>query len=100
MKNITTNIILLFFSILASLIIAELSTLFFLGPRLTVEVEETGLYFYKPNQRGWYYLDLPQAKINNLSYRGENTYDLNEKKTTAFIGDSITFGWGLEEKQT
>lgn len=55
-------------------IIAEVSSRMIIGKRLIVQVEEDGLYHFKPNQEGWYShrLRTPHAKINDVGARGEN----------------------------
>lgn len=40
------------------------------------------------------------VQINNLGFRGPNTTIKKQKKRVAVIGDSFTFGWGVEWQQT
>lgn len=39
-------------------------------------------------------------RINNLGFRGENTSIQKKKKRVVLIGDSFTFGWGLQLEDT
>ncbi|MBU1203999.1 MAG: hypothetical protein KKG60_02935 [Nanoarchaeota archaeon] len=85
-------------------LILEISCMVIVGKRLIVEVEENGLYYFKPNQDGWYShrLRVPSARINNIGARGEDIeLDLlNTTKKYIFLGDSFTFGWELSDEQT
>jgi len=40
------------------------------------------------------------VRINNLGFRGPNTTFAKQKRRAVFIGDSFTFGWGVEETET
>jgi hypothetical protein len=40
------------------------------------------------------------VRINNLGFRGPNATIAKQKKRAVFIGDSFTFGWGVEETET
>jgi lysophospholipase L1-like esterase len=40
------------------------------------------------------------VNINNLGFRGENTSVRKSKKRVLLIGDSFTFGWGVELEET
>ena len=40
------------------------------------------------------------VKINNLGFRGANTTIKKTKKRVLLIGDSFTFGWGVELQET
>jgi lysophospholipase L1-like esterase len=40
------------------------------------------------------------VKINNLGFRGPVTAIQKTKKRVLFIGDSFTFGWGVEDHET
>lgn len=40
------------------------------------------------------------VRINNLGFRGPNASFVKQKKRVIFIGDSFTFGWGVEEQET
>ncbi len=39
-------------------------------------------------------------RINNLGFRGSNTSSEKQRKRVLLIGDSFTFGWGVELEQT
>ncbi len=53
-------------------------------------------YFFKTNY------ETKKIKINNLGFRKKNFVEETSKniKKIAFIGDSFTFGWGLNEEET
>ncbi|MDP6907891.1 MAG: hypothetical protein QF371_00220, partial [Flavobacteriales bacterium] len=40
------------------------------------------------------------VRINNLGFRGSNTTVKKARKRVVIIGDSFTFGWGVEEDAT
>lgn len=40
------------------------------------------------------------VRINNLGFRGENISSQKKKKRVVFIGDSFTFGWGVQLEDT
>lgn len=40
------------------------------------------------------------VRINNLGFRGANTTVKKTRKRVLIIGDSFTFGWGVEEDET
>lgn len=85
-------------------LIGEVFCRIFIGKRLIAEVEESGLYYFEPNQNGWYthILGIPTARINNIGARGQdiNLEELNKTKKYVFLGDSFTFGWILADKET
>ncbi|MDD5254392.1 MAG: SGNH/GDSL hydrolase family protein [Candidatus Nanoarchaeia archaeon] len=81
--------------------IAETFSRAIIGKRLIVTVEESGLYYFNPNQEGWYSysLKVPKARINNIGARGSDIEETNKTKYV-FFGDSFTFGWGLNDNET
>jgi lysophospholipase L1-like esterase len=40
------------------------------------------------------------VKVNNLGFRGPNTTLQNKGRRVAVMGDSFTFGWGVEDDET
>lgn len=40
------------------------------------------------------------VRINNLGFRGPNATIAKQRKRAIVIGDSFTFGWGVEEEET
>ncbi len=40
------------------------------------------------------------VNINNLGFRGPNTTATKQRRRAVIIGDSFTFGWGVEETET
>jgi hypothetical protein len=85
-------------------LIGEVFSRVLIGKRLIVDVEENGLYYFKPNQKGWYShkISIPKARINNIGARGPDVdlEILDETRQYVFIGDSFTFGWEIEDSET
>ncbi|OGQ46302.1 MAG: hypothetical protein A3H42_04600 [Deltaproteobacteria bacterium RIFCSPLOWO2_02_FULL_46_8] len=93
---------LLIFSLVFSFLIGEIFCRMVFGERLIMQFEKDGLYYFRPNQNGWYLLNYPRARINNLSARGSDVDEIrmNRDKKFVFLGDSFTFGWLLSDTET
>ena len=86
-----------------------LSLIFFLGMTVSVDrfygaflmPETSSLLFpsYSKAEHNTAEFDLA-VQINNLGFRGPNTTIQKQKKRVVVIGDSFTFGWGVEWQQT
>lgn len=92
----------LFISFLLSFLVAESFCRLLFGKRLVMHYEKSGLYYFEPNQHGWYLLGYPPAKINNIGARGDNldVKNMRERGKVVFLGDSVTFGWLLADNET
>lgn len=97
-----SKIILLSASVLVSFFAGELICKKTIGTRLIPHQEKNGLYYFQPNQYGWYLLGHPSARINNIGARGEDVAidKIRRKKKFIFLGDSFTFGWMLSDWET
>jgi hypothetical protein len=96
-KKILPNILLLLATIIIFFLIGEILSRLIIGNRLIMQWEEDGFYHWESNQDGWYRI-LSKAKINNIGARGEPVeidFIKNNSKYV-FLGDSFTFGWGLD----
>lgn len=97
-----SKIAIFFISIVISLMFGEYFCRTVFGDRLVMHFENSGLYYFKPHQNGWYLLNYPSAHINNLGARGDNIAisAIHEKEKFIFLGDSFTFGWLLSDEET
>ena len=103
-KKLTFILLMIFTIILTVFAATEIASRMSIGKRLIVSVDPTGVYYFQPNQEGWYthLLRTPHARINNLGGRGEDVdiTNMNSIKKYIFLGDSFTFGWELENTET
>lgn len=103
-KKLLFTIVIIILILLIFFTISEIFTRIIVGKRLIPEIESNDLYYFKPNQEGWYShsLAIPHARINNIGARGEDVdIDLlNTNRKYIFLGDSMTFGWAVRENET
>ncbi len=97
-KDLVINILLSVSVILIILIAFEVTIRFIYGNHLTYEVDNELYWKLQPNQKGYQVIGFPKATINSQGFRGE---EIKDKSFNIFmLGDSYTFGQGVEDKET
>jgi len=100
LKNILINLILMIASIIFFLILAEVTTMAIYGRNIQFEYDSGLLWKIRPDQQGFTAPNSKLATINSDGFRGRDFQVYPEKYRIAMIGDSFTFGFGVEDNET
>jgi hypothetical protein len=103
-RKLLINSLLSLCSLLFCLIVAEMvCRIFFPDTRLKYEADPELLVRFKPNQDGFINLNnglsAQRVRINELGLRGTNLQNTSSRRIL-FLGDSFTFGLGVEENES
>ncbi len=97
-KELIINIALSLVVLLLAFIIFEFTIRAIYGNHLSYEVDKELYWKLTPNQQGYQVIGFPKATINSQGFRGPELE--NKSFNIAMLGDSYTFGQGVEDNET
>ena len=103
-RNFLINGLLVLGSLLFCLVVGEIvCRIFFPDTRLRFMVDQELMLALEPNQEGFIYLTdgsrAPKVRVNELGLRG-GSFNEAAGRRVLFLGDSFTFGSGVEEGES
>jgi len=100
LMRLAANLSILFITILLFLVICEAGSRIVFGHSLEFTYTKDTLWELEPNQEGFTIPNKNFATINQQGIRETINVNPNPELRIVMLGDSFTFGWGIEDNET